>query len=53
MLGKMVVFRPVGEKWEERKKMGDLPLFAIPSPVQPPLALMFDISIFAYQKFYV
>ena len=49
-LGKLVVWGPVGEKWEDRKKVGDLPLFSIPSPVQPPLALMFDISIFSYQN---
>ena len=48
--GKLVVYGLVGEKWEEKKKLGDLSLFAIPSPVQPSLGLMFDILIFKYQK---
>ena len=32
------------------KKVGDLPLFCIPSPAQPPLELIFDILMFSYQK---
>ena len=34
-------------RWEKsgkwKIKVGDLPLLSIPSPVQPPLTLMFDI----------
>ena len=38
---------PGGRKvGREKKKMGDLPLFSIPSPVQPPPGLMLDILIF-------
>ena len=42
---------PGGRKVGREKKLGDLPLVSIPSTVQPPLRLMFDILIFSYQKF--
>ena len=48
--GKLIPFGPVGEKWEERKKVEDLSHFCIPSPVQPPLGFMFVILIFAYKN---
>ena len=48
--GNLVLHDPVGEKWERKKKSGKHPTFAIPSPVQPPLRLMFDISMFSYQN---
>ena len=41
------------EKWEEEEKSGRPPTFSILSPVQPPLGLMFDILIIAYQKIIV
>ena len=44
--GELVLFGLVGQKWE----VGDLPLFAVPSPVQPTLGPIFDILIFTYQK---
>ena len=48
--GNLVLHDPVGEKWERKKKSGKHPTFAIQSPVQPPLRLMFDILMFSYQK---
>ena len=50
IMGKIVLFGLVGEKWKERKKGGELPLLAIPRPVQPPLGLMFDILSFKYRN---
>ena len=39
------------DKSGKRKKSGRPPtFFTVPSPVQPPLGLMFDILIFSYQK---
>ena len=49
-LGNPVLHDPVGEKWDRKKKSGKRPTFAVPSPVQPPLRLVFDISMFSYQN---
>ena len=39
------------DKSGKRKKSGRPPtFFTVPSPVQPPLGLIFDILIFSYQK---
>ena len=38
------------EKWERKIKSGKHPTFAVPTPVQPPLQLMFDILMFSYQN---
>ena len=46
--GNLVLHDPVGEKSErKKKKSGKHPTFDVPSPVQPPLQLMFDIFMFS------
>ena len=47
-IGNPVLHDPVGEKWDRKKKSGKHPTFAVPSPVQPPLRLVFDILMFSY-----
>ena len=48
--GNLVLHDPVGEKWDRKKKNGKHPTFTVPSPVQPPLWLVFDILLFSYQN---
>ena len=49
-MGNLVLHDPVGEKWDRKKKSEKHPTFAVLSPVQPPLRLVFDILMVSYQN---